>query len=96
MVIELNGISYCPIHNHRGNIACLVDLSAGKAKETYRYTAFREQEVYDESGKRLERSKLNNPWGFASKPFDAESGFVHAITQIPGITVTQLFMQQHS
>lgn len=59
----LEGI-FIPIHNARGDICCLVNMETGQPTQTYRYTAFGE-------------TSSSNTWGFASKRYDAESGFVY-------------------
>lgn len=77
IALELNDALYCPLHDHRGNIVALVDPTTSKGKECYRYTAFGEREIYDEAGTSLSKSTLHNPWGFASKRHDDETGFVY-------------------
>lgn len=77
IAIELQDKHYCPIHDHRGNMIALVDPETGKLQECYRYTAFGEREIYDNTGKSLLNSKINNPWGFASKRHDRETGFIY-------------------
>ncbi|MBS0638068.1 MAG: hypothetical protein JSS12_11205, partial [Verrucomicrobia bacterium] len=68
VAIELNGKVYCPVHDYRGNIVCLID-SANKVAESYRYTAFGECETSSH------QQMSTNPWLFASKRFDPETGF---------------------
>ena len=67
IAIELQGTPYVPIHDTLGNITTLLDLS-GKVAACYRYTAFGEEEMH---GNQL------NPWRFASKRVDPETGFIH-------------------
>ncbi len=71
IAIELQGKIYAPIHDHRGNIVCLLDPETGLPQETYRYTAFGESETYSAD------KPINNPWGFMSKRHDPETGFVY-------------------
>ncbi len=66
VLYELNGKAYIPIHDHRGCVVTLVNLSTKKPIESYRYTAF---------GEELTQSKLS-PWRFASKRVDEETGLV--------------------
>ena len=68
IAIELEEKVYCPINDFRGNIICLVDASQN-ITESYRYTAFGECEVNSL------RSMPTNPWRFASKRYDPETGF---------------------
>lgn len=77
VAIELDGVTYIPQHDHRGNITCLVDLEKGNVCETYRYSAFGEQFVFDDKACPIEMSKLGNPWGFSSKRIDVETGLLY-------------------
>ena len=63
---ELNGKTYIPIHDHNGNVAALFDQN-GESVETYRYTGF---------GIETAPSDVN-PWRYASKRFDPETGFIY-------------------
>ena len=36
VLIELEGVPYAPIHDHRGNVVCLVDPATGKAADNIR------------------------------------------------------------
>ena len=67
VAIELQGTPYVPIHDTLGNVTTLLDLS-GKVFACYRYTAFGEEETH---------GNLLNPWRFASKRADPETGFIH-------------------
>lgn len=69
--IELKGKIFAPIHDHRGNIVCLVDFDTKAIKEFYRYTAYGEQWIYDRFGGLL--ASTENPWGFLSKRQDKET-----------------------
>ncbi len=71
VAIELSGKLYCPLHDFRGNIVSLIDASTSEPAETYRYTAFGECEVLNHAPMQL------NPWRFASKRFDPETGFTY-------------------
>lgn len=66
VLIECNGKSYAPIHDHRGCVVTLVDVKQKTTSETYRYTAF---------GEELTEGKLS-PWRFASKRIEEETGLV--------------------
>ena len=73
VAVELDGTTFCPFHDHRGNIVTLVDVSTQKTFETYRYTAFGEEQVFDSNNA---SATAHNPWGFVSKRTDPETGFV--------------------
>jgi RHS repeat-associated protein len=70
VALECGGKVFAPIHDFRGNIVCIVDTATGHLQESYRYTAFGECEVYSQG-------KPINPWRFASKRYDPETGFVY-------------------
>lgn len=65
VAIELKGKAYAPIHDHQGNVTCLVDKK-GNLFESYRYSSFGE-ELFDAG---------SNPWRFSSKRTDDETGLV--------------------
>ncbi len=75
VAIELKGNVYAPVHDHNGNVTCLIDARTGNLFETYRYSAFGEEQLFDAKGYKIE--KTLNPWRFASKRYDAETGFVY-------------------
>lgn len=63
--MELEGQGYIPLHDHVGNIRCLVN-TRGELVEKYNYSAFGEEET----------SSWKNPWRFSSKRHDPETSFV--------------------
>ena len=63
--IEIKGVPYAPLHDHNGNITALLD-SCGQTVESYRYSAFGESAS----------SAIGNPWRYACKRVDSETGFV--------------------
>lgn len=68
IAFEIHGRNLVPIHDHNGNVVTILDTE-GKPTETYRYTAFGEEE---------ERcGTLLNPWRFSSKRWDEETSFVY-------------------
>ena len=77
VALELDGVTYCPLHDHRGNIIALVDAQTGYIAESYRYTAFGECETYNHKQQQIEKTAVSNPWGYASKRLDPETGFVY-------------------
>ncbi|MFN0065349.1 MAG: RHS repeat domain-containing protein [Chlamydiales bacterium] len=66
ILYELNGKSYIPIHDHQGCIVTLIDPTTQKSVESYRYTAFGEEQT----------AGTRSPWRFSSKRTDEETGFV--------------------
>jgi len=76
VAIELNGTAYAPIHDHRGNVCCLLDASTGDVAECYRYTAFGKKSIFSPQGDLLDTSAVHNPWMFSSKRCEAESNLI--------------------
>ena len=72
VAVELGGMLFCPINDHRGNIVTLIDVVTLKPFETYRYAAFGEEQRYDGTGAPTDP---RNPWRFASKRADPETVF---------------------
>lgn len=67
VAMELDGKVYAPIHDWRGNVVCLV-AADGNVVESYRYSAFGLEELYNIGGDKL------SPWRFSSKRIDDEVG----------------------
>lgn len=75
IAIELQGKTYAPIHDLSGNVIALINQK-GQLAESYRYTAYGEEEIFDAQGHKQNSSPLNNPWRFSSKRVD-ETGLVY-------------------
>jgi RHS repeat-associated protein len=74
-LFELEGKSYVPLYDHRGSVTALYDPQTGVARETYRYSAFGEEGVYNSNLEKVKSSALSNPWRFASKRICEDSKF---------------------
>jgi RHS repeat-associated protein len=61
-------VVYVPIHDHRGNLAALLDFE-GNSIENYHYSAFGEGD--------FEVEDTVSPWLFSSKRYDCESGWYY-------------------
>lgn len=68
--IEIGSNTYAPIHDHSGHVIALVDAATGELAEAYRYSVFGEEE-------QIAGDSLMNPWRFASKRVDPETGLLH-------------------
>lgn len=77
VAIELKGDIYAPIHDHRGNIVCLINARSNQPVEYYLYSAYGEPAILNGYGEQIERSLVGNPWRFSSKRCDDETGLVH-------------------
>ncbi len=76
VAIEIEDSVYVPIHDHIGHVVALLN-SDGTLAESYRYSAFGEESIYDSDGENVPLSHVDNPWRFASKRADRETGFVN-------------------
>jgi len=70
-------VAYVPIHDHRGNVVVLLDRATGAVAEYYRYDAFGNTQIYNPAHSLVPDSAVGNPWRFASKRADMETGFVY-------------------
>lgn len=70
-------VAYVPIHDHRGNVVVLLNRATGAVAEYYRYDAFGNVLIYSPAHSLLPDSAVGNPWRFASKRADVETGFVY-------------------
>jgi RHS repeat-associated protein len=71
-IIDIDSEVYIPIHDHRGNIMTLFHVDTGAIFETYRYSAYGEEQIYNSNRERILASK--NPWRFSGKRVDEETG----------------------
>lgn len=76
VAIELNDKFYAPIHGIDGNLIALVDPISSTVVESYSYSAFGIETIYDSSGTEVKESSLGNPWRYAEKRTDQETGMV--------------------
>ena len=67
-------VAYVPIHDHRGNVVVLLNRAGGALAEYYRYDAFGNVQIYSPAHALLSDSAIGNPWRFASKRADVETG----------------------
>lgn len=75
LAIELKHKLYVPLHDLSGNVTCLLD-EQGQVVERYRYTAFGESEILTLEGQLIPHSLVGNPWQYAGKRLDQETGFI--------------------
>ncbi len=77
VALELYGKIFAPIHDQQGHLACLVDSSTGQTAEAYRYTAFGEETIINVEGESISDSQVGNPWRYACKRIDPETGWIY-------------------
>lgn len=75
ILFELDDCTFAPVHDISGNVCALIDPFTGKTVETYRYSAFGKETLYDNTSRPISHSI--SPWRFASKRTDDETGFVY-------------------
>lgn len=71
IAIEIQDEVFAPLHDHQGSIVALID-STGKSQESYRYSGFGEEFIFDCHGIEITESILDNPWRFSSKRKEAD------------------------
>lgn len=77
LALARGGATYYYLRDWRSNIAALTD-GAGAVTERYRYTLYGRMEVVNGLGQVLPAGgALGNPWTFAGREWDAESGLMH-------------------
>lgn len=74
VALEIADRVYVPLHDQSGSISALLD-EAGTLVEYARYSAFGEQSLFDAEQQVMSESMIGNPWGYASKRMDLESGW---------------------
>ncbi len=76
VLIEINGHSYIPSHDFKGNVRSLLDLNENIIKESYLVDSFGNIQIIDEKDQIISKSNLGMPWIFLSKRKDNESDFI--------------------
>lgn len=77
VAIELQDKVYAPLHDLLGHLTALIDAETSEIAESYRYTAFGEETLYNANGEEISTSSIGNPWRFASKRVDPETGWIY-------------------
>lgn len=76
IAFEINGETYVPFHDISGNVVGLVNPYSRQLIESYQYTAFGEETIYNAYGEAVESSIVGNPWRFAEKRVNQKSGLI--------------------
>lgn len=74
--MEFEDKSYAPIHGIEGNVIALIDPITSSIVESYSYSAYGQEAVHDAFGNETKISTLGNPWRFAEKRIDKETGLI--------------------
>lgn len=70
----LNDEWYAPVHDHNGNVTALIHSDTGQLAETYRYSAFGEEFLFNSWRAPVDSSI--NPWRFSSKRKDPHTHWI--------------------
>lgn len=76
IAFELKGKTYLPVHDHSGHVIKLIDSQNRKTVESYQYTAFGQETIYNAQGEVEECSQVGNPWRYAEKRTDQTTGLI--------------------
>lgn len=76
VMIQIKKEIFSPLHDFSGNVIALIDPNERQMIERYDYTAFGEEDLFDENDSPLKKSKAGNFWRYAEKTVDEETGLV--------------------
>lgn len=76
IAFEIKGETYLPLHDIAGNVVSLIEPQSRELIESYQYSAFGEETIYNAYGEVEESSLVRNPWRFAEKRVDQKSGLI--------------------
>jgi RHS repeat-associated protein len=76
VAFELHKRTVAPIYDLHSNVVALIDPDTREVLESYAYSAFGEEQIFDQDNEELSRSSLDNPWRFAGKRKEAISGLI--------------------
>ncbi|NGX38597.1 MAG: hypothetical protein K1000chlam2_01771, partial [Chlamydiae bacterium] len=76
IAFELNKGTYVPIYDIQGNVTCLIDPERRKIQESYRYSAFGEEEILNHRDREIQQSSVGNPWRYRGNRIDEEVGLI--------------------
>jgi len=77
IAFELIGKTFAPIYDLFGNLALLLDPKTATVSESYRYSAFGEEALFDANQHPIPKSKLANPWRYRDRYKDDETGLIY-------------------
>ncbi|MDN3504854.1 MAG: RHS repeat-associated core domain-containing protein [Rhabdochlamydiaceae bacterium] len=77
LALELNNEPFVVLEDLSGNVKCLLSTQEDMILEHYEYSAFGEEEIFDEDGDRIEASQYKNPWRYQGQRVDEELGLVY-------------------
>ncbi|MBA2653427.1 MAG: RHS repeat-associated core domain-containing protein, partial [Tatlockia sp.] len=76
IAFEIEGNVFVPLHDIAGNVVSLIDPHNRQTIESYQYSAFGEETIFNSHGEKQKISLVGNPWRFAEKRVDQKSGLI--------------------
>jgi RHS repeat-associated protein len=76
VAFELHKRTVAPIYDLHSNVVALIDPDTREVLESYAYSSFGEEQIFDQDNDELSRSSLDNPWRFAGKRKEEVSGLI--------------------
>ena len=77
IAIEIEDQTYAVLHDISGNVIALLDPASREIVESYTYSTFGTEKIYNAYQKQISSSALGNPWRYAEKPIDEETGLIN-------------------
>ncbi|MCH9628216.1 MAG: hypothetical protein S4CHLAM2_18720 [Chlamydiales bacterium] len=77
VAIEIHDQAYAVLHDLSGNVCALLDPDAREIVESYTYTAFGQEKIYNAFQELTDVSDIGNLWRYAEKPIDEETGLIY-------------------
>lgn len=77
IAIEIEERAYAVLHDISGNVIALLDPAAREVVESYTYSAFGSEKIYDADQQQIYSSAIGNPWRYAEKPIDEETKLIY-------------------
>ncbi len=77
IAIEIEDQTYAVLHDISGNVIALLDPVSREIIESYTYSAFGTEKIYNAYQKQISSSAISNPWRYAEKPIDEETGLIN-------------------
>ncbi|MBI3259665.1 MAG: RHS repeat-associated core domain-containing protein [Ignavibacteriae bacterium] len=75
--IEIKGQAFVPVYNLQDSIVCLIHPEKREIVESYQYSAYGEEKIFNPKQEEISSSSVKNPWRFFGKRVDEETGLVY-------------------
>ncbi|MFZ0564607.1 MAG: RHS repeat-associated core domain-containing protein [Chlamydiales bacterium] len=77
VAIEIEDQPYALLHDIAGNVCALLDPIEREVVESYTYSAFGQEKIYNFLEEEVNNSEVGNPWRYSEKPIDEETGLIY-------------------